>query len=87
MPLWAAPVTALASYAVRGAVVRIGCPCDPGRASGISAVSGLALHQFIEGATLALTASFAVVAALLVHAASDPCPARHPHESSGRPGF
>ncbi|WP_107428796.1 ZIP family metal transporter [Streptomyces kebangsaanensis] len=71
VPLWAVPVTALASYAVMGAVVRIGCPCEPGRAGGIGAASGLALHRFLEGATLALTASFVVVAALLVHAASE----------------
>ncbi|MEX2972525.1 hypothetical protein [Streptomyces sp. C184] len=65
------PVTALAPYLVMGAVVRIGCPCRPGRAGGIGAASGLALHRFLEGATLALTASVAVVAALLVHAASE----------------
>ncbi|MGW1892408.1 hypothetical protein ACWCP6_19500 [Streptomyces sp. NPDC002004] len=71
LPLWAVPVTTLASYGVMGAVVRIGCPCEPGRAGGIGAASGLALHRFLEGATLALTASVAVVAALLVHAASE----------------
>ncbi|MCX4515622.1 hypothetical protein OHA27_36050 [Streptomyces sp. NBC_01619] len=42
VPWWVVPVTALASYAVMGAVVRIGCPCDPGRAGGIGAASGLA---------------------------------------------
>ncbi|MFE2581105.1 hypothetical protein [Streptomyces sp. NPDC059378] len=71
VPLWAVPLTALASYGVMGAVVRIGCPCRPGRAGGVGAASGLALHRFLEGATLALTASVAVVAALLVHAASE----------------
>ena len=71
VPLWAVPVTALASYGAMGAVVRIGCPCEPGRAGGIGAASGLALHRFLEGATLALTASVAVMAALLVHAASE----------------
>lgn len=71
MPLWAVPVTALASYGVMGAVVRIGCPCEPGRAGGIGAACGLALHRFLEGSTLALTASVAVVVALLVHAASE----------------
>ncbi|MGW2823107.1 hypothetical protein ACWC24_19290 [Streptomyces sp. NPDC001443] len=71
VPLWAVPVTALASYGVMGAVVRTGCPCKPGRAGGVGAASGLALHRFLEGATLALTASVAVVAALLVHAAGE----------------
>ncbi|GAA2651267.1 hypothetical protein [Streptomyces vastus] len=71
LPLWAVPLTALASYGVMGAVVRIGCPCEPGRAGGIGAASGLALHRFLEGATLALTASVAVVAALLVHAVGE----------------
>ncbi|MFE5683222.1 hypothetical protein [Streptomyces sp. NPDC056512] len=71
VPLWAVPVTALASYAVMAALVRLGCPCEPGRAGGIGAASGLALHRFLEGATLALTASVAVVVALLVHAASE----------------
>jgi ZIP family zinc transporter len=51
VPLWAVPVTALASYGVMGAVVRIGCPCKPGRAGGVGAASGLALHRFLEGST------------------------------------
>ena len=71
VPLWAVPVTALASYGVMGAVVRIGYPCKPGRAGVVGAASGLALHRFLEGSTLALTASVAVVAALLVHAAGE----------------
>ncbi|WP_432168688.1 hypothetical protein [Streptomyces sp. bgisy031] len=71
VPPWAVPVTALASYGVMGVVVRIGCPCKPGRASGVGAASALALHRFLEGSTLALTASVAVVAALLVHAAGE----------------
>ena len=71
VPLWAVPVTALASYGVMGAVVRFGCPCEPGRAGSVGAASGVALHRFLEGATLALTASVAVVAALLVHAVSE----------------
>ena len=71
VPPWAVPVTALASYGVLGAVVHIGCPCEPGRAGSIGATSGLALHRFLEGTTLALTASVAVMAALLVHAAGE----------------
>ncbi|WP_406351804.1 hypothetical protein OH738_03515 [Streptomyces hirsutus] len=71
VPQWTVPLTALASYGVMGAVVRMGCPCEPGRAGGIGAASGLALHRFLEGATLALTASVAVVAALLAHAAGE----------------
>ncbi|MGW3357240.1 hypothetical protein ACWDFL_17725 [Streptomyces bungoensis] len=71
VPLWAVPVTALASYGVMGAVARVGCPCEPGRTNGIGAASGLALHRFLEGATLALTTSVAVVAALVVHAAGE----------------
>ncbi|MGV9993642.1 hypothetical protein [Streptomyces sp. NPDC003374] len=70
-PPWAVPLTALAAYAVMGAVIRSGCPCEPGRAGGIGAASGLALHRFLEGATLALTTSAGVVAALLVHAAGE----------------
>lgn len=71
VPLWAVPVTAIASFGVMGGVVRVGCPCEPGRGGGIGAACGLALHRFLEGATLALTGSVAVVAALLVHAASE----------------
>ncbi|MFI1294167.1 hypothetical protein ACH4VM_38210 [Streptomyces sp. NPDC020792] len=71
VPPWAVLVTALASYGVMGAVVRIGCPCEPGRAGGVGSAAGLALHRFLEGATLALTGSVAVMAALLVHAASE----------------
>lgn len=69
--LWAVPVTALVSFGVMGAVVRVGCPCEPGRGGGIGAACGLALHRFLEGATLALTGSVAVVVALLVHAGSE----------------
>ncbi|MET7378573.1 hypothetical protein ABZT08_07060 [Streptomyces sp. NPDC005526] len=71
VPQWAVPLTALLAYGVMGAVVRAGCPCAPGRAGGIGAVSALAAHRFLEGATLALTASAAVVTALLVHAAGE----------------
>ncbi|MFF3665823.1 hypothetical protein [Microtetraspora malaysiensis] len=71
VPLWAVPVTTLISYCVMGAVVRLGCPCEPSRTGGIGAACGLALHRFLEGATLALTASIVVVAALFVHAAGE----------------
>ncbi|MDF3300162.1 hypothetical protein [Streptomyces tropicalis] len=71
VPPWAVPLTALASYGVMGAVMRIGCPCDRSRAGGIGAASALAVHRFLEGATLALTASLAVLTALLVHAAGE----------------
>ncbi|MFF7976995.1 hypothetical protein [Streptomyces sp. NPDC007905] len=71
LPQWAVPFTALASFAVTGAVTRLGCPCTRGRAGGIGAASGLAVHRFVEGAALALTSSIAVVAALLVHAAGE----------------
>ncbi|MFJ5970108.1 hypothetical protein [Streptomyces sp. NPDC093060] len=71
VPQWAVPLAALASYGVTGAVARIGCPCERGRAGGIGSASGLALHRFLEGATLALTPSVAVMAALLVHSAGE----------------
>ncbi|WP_432030457.1 hypothetical protein [Streptomyces sp. 1222.5] len=71
VPQWAVPLAALASFWLMGALTRIGCPCALGRAGGIGAAAGLALHRFLEGATLALTASVAVVAALLVHAAGE----------------
>ncbi|WP_333774044.1 hypothetical protein [Streptomyces sp. IBSBF 3136] len=71
LPPWAVPFTALASFAVTGAVTPLGCPCTRGRAGGIGAASGLAVHRFVEGAALALTSSPAVVTALLVHAAGE----------------
>ncbi|PBC39117.1 hypothetical protein CJ179_37665 [Rhodococcus sp. ACS1] len=71
LPLWAVQVTALASFGAMGGVVRVGCPCEPGRGGGIGAACGLGLHRFLEGATLALTGSVFVVVALLVHAASE----------------
>ncbi|MGW2746559.1 hypothetical protein [Streptomyces sp. NPDC001450] len=71
VPQWAVPLAALASYGVTGAVARIGCPCERGRSGGIGSASGLALHRFLEGATLALTPSVAVMAALLVHSAGE----------------
>ncbi|MGW7410677.1 hypothetical protein ACWGI9_44690 [Streptomyces sp. NPDC054833] len=71
VPQWAVLLAALASYGVTGAVARIGCPCERGRAGGIGSATGLGLHRFLEGATLALTSSVAVMAALLVHAAGE----------------
>ncbi|MGW5147842.1 hypothetical protein [Rhodococcus koreensis] len=71
IPVWAVPVTALVSFGVTGVVVRVGCPCEPGRGGGIGAACGLAVHRFLEGATLALTGSVFVVVALLVHAAGE----------------
>ncbi|CAM5732815.1 hypothetical protein SHIRM173S_04069 [Streptomyces hirsutus] len=41
VPHWTVLLTALASYGVMGAVVRMGCPCEPGRAGGIGVASGL----------------------------------------------
>ncbi|MFF2205588.1 hypothetical protein [Streptomyces sp. NPDC058145] len=71
LPPWAVPFTALASFALMGAVTRTGCPCTRERAGGIGAAAGLAVHRFVEGAALALTTSVAVMAALLVHAAGE----------------
>ncbi|MEV6317842.1 hypothetical protein [Streptomyces sp. NPDC051776] len=71
VPQWAVPLSALASYGVMGAVVRFGCPCEASRAGGMGAASGLALHRFLEGATLTVTASVAVVSAILVHAVGE----------------
>ncbi|MEU6807590.1 hypothetical protein ABZ920_00895 [Streptomyces sp. NPDC046831] len=71
MPPWAVPFTALASFALMGALGRTGCPCRRERAGGIGAAAGLAVHRFVEEAALALTTSIAVMAALLVHAAGE----------------
>ncbi|WP_262418997.1 hypothetical protein [Streptomyces sp. SP2-10] len=71
LPPWAVPFTALASFALMGALARTGCPCRRERAGGIGAAAGLAVHRFVEGAALALTASIAVMAALLVHPAGE----------------
>ncbi|RYE41246.1 MAG: DUF1109 family protein [Hyphomicrobiales bacterium] len=46
---WAVPVTALVLFGAMGSVVRLGCPCQPGRGGGIGAICGLALHRFLEG--------------------------------------
>ncbi|MGV9419614.1 hypothetical protein ACWDO6_19165 [Streptomyces sp. NPDC003674] len=78
VPLWAVPVATLAPYAAVGVVVRTGCPCELGRPGGIGAASGLALHRFLEGKTLALTASCVVVSALLLAPQ-----ARGPSQASG----
>ncbi|MFJ2729138.1 hypothetical protein [Streptomyces collinus] len=71
LPPWAVPLTALAAFALMGAVTRTGCPCSRERAGGIGAAAGLAVHRFVEGAALALTTSPAVMAALLAHAAGE----------------
>jgi zinc transporter ZupT len=73
--LWplAVPAAALASFALAGLVARRGCQCASGRNSIGSAVSvgALAGHRFMEGTTLALTASLTVTVGLAVHAIAE----------------
>jgi zinc transporter ZupT len=73
--LWplAVPAAALASFAVAGLVARRGCSCGSGRhdVGGAGSAAALAVHRFLEGAALALTASLAVAVALAVHAMAE----------------
>ena len=69
--LWplAVPAAALASFAVTGLVARWGCSCASGRhhIGGAGTAAALAVHRFLEGSALALTASVTITVALAVH--------------------
>jgi len=69
LPAWLMLVVAVASFAVTLAVSRTGCACqaDEEHANGAGSAAALALHRFLEGATLALIGPVIAVA-LAVHA-------------------
>ena len=68
----AVPAAALASFVLSGLVARRGCACDsPGHRNGGGTVAALAVHRFLEGSALGLTASITVTAALTVHALAE----------------
>ncbi len=73
--LWplAVPAACLASFAATGLVARKACACGSKleRLSGAGGAAALAAHRFLEGATLALTNSLVVAAALAVHALAE----------------
>ncbi|MFF4397127.1 hypothetical protein [Streptomyces sp. NPDC001480] len=71
VPQWTVPLTALASVRGDGRRDPYGLPVRARSCGRLGAASGLALRRSLEGATLALTASVAVVAALLVHAVGE----------------
>ncbi|HZD66188.1 MAG TPA: hypothetical protein VE152_08835 [Acidimicrobiales bacterium] len=71
LPWWSAPLAAMAGVAGAGALLRPGCPCRPGLARGGGTGVALAAHRVLEGAAVAVTGSVAVVAALVLHAASE----------------
>lgn len=69
----AVPAAAAASFAVAGLAARRGCACDAGRhhVGGTGSAGALAVHRFLEGSALALTASVTVTVALAVHAMAE----------------
>jgi zinc transporter ZupT len=69
LPSWVVPGVAAASLAINVAIGRVGCACvsDGQHAGGARSAAALALHRFLEGATLALTGMMTAVA-LTVHA-------------------
>lgn len=70
--LWpgAVPLAAAASFTLAAVAARVGCTCDADQEhlSGAGSAAALAGHRFLEGATLVLTGSATVAAALAVHA-------------------
>jgi len=52
-------------------LVRRGCSCGTSRASGRVTAAALGMHRAVEGAALAVAGSVAVIAALVLHAASE----------------
>jgi zinc transporter ZupT len=82
LPWWAAAAALAAGVAGTDLLARRGCACrtseaaDGGAADGEAArggatVAALGLHRALEGAALVVTGSLAVIAALIVHAASE----------------
>ena len=69
----AIPAAALGSFALAGLATRRGCACDAGRqhAGGAGSAGALAVHRFLEGSALALTASVTITVALAVHALAE----------------
>ncbi len=70
--LWI-PLLAAASFVLTGQLVRRGCACQRNRetAGGIGTTIALAAHRLLEGASLALTGSAIVAAALAAHALAE----------------
>jgi zinc transporter ZupT len=64
------PVAAAAAFAAAGLATRVGCRCQEHteQASGAGTAGALAVHRFLEGATIALAGSAAVALALAAHA-------------------
>jgi len=58
---------------VAGLIARKGCSCAPGRhhIGGVGTAAALAVHRFLEGTALALSASLTVTVALAVHALAE----------------
>lgn len=86
LPWWAAAGALAAGIAGTHVLARRGCACgtwaDPGgpaagerarsgQARGGATATALALHRALEGAALVVTGSVAVIAALVIHAASE----------------
>ncbi len=73
VPGWVIPAAAVISFAVAGLAVRRGCTCQAEReaAGGAGTAGALAVHRLLEGAALALTSSFMVAVALIVHALAE----------------
>lgn len=66
---WLIPAAGVASFALAGVAARAGCACDEDRqrACGAGTAAALAVHRFLEGSAIALTASVSVAVALAVH--------------------
>jgi ZIP family zinc transporter len=67
------PAAALGSFVLSGLAARRGCACgsDRYRNGGPGAAVALAVHRFLEGSALALTATVTVAVALAVHALAE----------------
>lgn len=68
---WIVPVLAVAAFALALAGHALRRRGEPGRLLGAGTAVALVLHRLVEGMTVALLASFPVVAALTVHSVSE----------------
>lgn len=68
---WIAMGIGVVSFAATGVVVRRGCACGSPASGGVTAAAAIGVHRALEGSALAVTASIAIVAALVLHAGSE----------------
>jgi ZIP family zinc transporter len=71
MPWWGPVLAAASAAAVAGGTMRRGCACRPASPRGPWTAVAIGIHRALEGATLAVSGSLVLIAALVLHAAGE----------------